>query len=198
MLHHVPQLSRSQLACSRAYVQLVARRVVSRSQCPASCINSRYNDNQILSSVISSRNYATRAVSRPKAHTGRAKAATPRRAAPKSTEKPAKKTAAKRSKAKPKAKPKKRAAKAKSKPKAKPKKKVLTDEAKARLQKRKEALLVKDLKAKIIKAPTALPSNAWTVLVAEKIVKGHKDLSGLVKSAAAEYKTLSPERREVC
>lgn len=165
-----------------------------------------------------SRAYAQRAVSRPKAHTGRTTTAArkaPTTSKTTATKKPApKKTTPKavpkaKSKAKPrikakakpriKAKPKpakKKKAKPKPKPKAKKPKKVLTEA-------QKKALTLKKLKVTALKPPSAGAHTAWLVFVTEKLnaVEGStasRNLGGITKEASAEYKQLTPERVEVC
>lgn len=154
------------------------------------------------------RAYAQKAVSRPKAHTGRTTTAArkaPTTSKTKAAKKPApKKTSPKavpkaKSKAKPriKAKPKpakKKRAKAKPKPKPKPKKpKKLLTEA------QKSALTKKQLKAKALKPPHKNVSTTWGVFLAEKMRangSAAKDLGGLTKEASAAYKQLTPEQLE--
>lgn len=167
-----------------------------------------------LISPILRRAYAQRAVSRPKAHTGRT--TTTARKAPttsktKAAKKPAvKKTAPKaipraKSKAKPRIKPKpkpakkkkaKAKAKAKPKPKAKKPKKVLTEA-------QKSALIQKQLKATALRPPHEIPSNRWTVFLTEKLKAADKAINsnglvGLVKEISVEYKQMAPEQLEVC
>ena len=163
-----------------------------------------------LITPILRRNYVQRAVSRPKAHTGRT--TTPARRAPTTSKttaakKPApKKTTPKavpkaKSKAKPRIKPKPKPAKknkAKAKPKPKPKKpkKVLTEA-------QKSTLIKKNLKAKALKPPHGVASTTWGVYLAEKMrgpdrAAAKNDLTGLSKAASAGYKQLTPEQLEVC
>ena len=166
-----------------------------------------------LGTLILRRTYAQRAVSRPKAHTGRTTTAA-RKAPTTSKTKAAKKPAPKKktpkavpkakSKAKPRIKPKPKPAKkkkrAKAKPKPKPKvkkpKKVLTEAEKLALTKRK-------LKTTALKPPSGAPHTAWTVFLGEKAKatntaggKGHA--ASVAKGASAEYKQLTPEQVEVC
>lgn len=153
------------------------------------------------------RTYAQKAVSRPKAHTGRTTTAArkaPTTSSTKAAKKPApKKTTPKavpkaKSQAKPRIKPKpkpakkkKAKAKAKPKPKVKKPKKVLTEEQKIALTKKK-------LKETALKSPPGIPQSTWVVFVSEKL-KGAtgNNLGGLTKAASAEYKKLTPERLEV-
>ncbi|KAL8635862.1 MAG: hypothetical protein Q9228_006686 [Teloschistes exilis] len=158
------------------------------------------------------RTYATTAVSRPKAHTGRT-ASAPRKKAPAAkattsdTTSAAKKPAAKKSKAtsKPKSKSKSTAkgqgragtkaksAKARKQPKAKaaPKKtkKVQTPEE-------KERLAIKALKAEVLEPPKQLPTTAYTVLVQETTKAKPGNATSLSKEISTRYHALSPEERE--
>ena len=164
--------------------------------------------------LVLRRSYAQRAVSRPKAHTGRATTAA-RKAPTTSKTRAAKKPAPKKktpkavpkakSKAKPRIKPKpkpakKKRAKAKAKPKPKVKKpkkpKVLTEAEKLALTKRK-------LKVTALKPPHGAPYTAWTVFLQEKVkttvpAGGKGNLASVAKGASAEYKQLTPEQIEVC
>lgn len=200
MLYRIPQLTASKFTFSRGYVHLVARRVTAPSQASVLYVSPCSEYYESLALAIPRRSYATRAVSRPKAHTGRTKAATPRKVTAISTKTPAKKAATKKPKAKPntKVKTKKRVVKAKSKPKPKPKKKVLSPKSQAKLERSKQAKALRDLKVKSLEAPKRLPITAWSVINTEKIEKGKGALRDQVKAIAAEYRTLSPERREVC
>ena len=165
-----------------------------------------------LGTLILRRTYAQRAVSRPKAHTGRtttaarkapttskttaAKKPAPKKTTPKAVPK-AKSKPKPRIKAKPKPAKKKRAkAKPKPKPKVKKPKKVLTEAEKLALTKRK-------LKATALKPPHGVPYTAWTVFLQEKVkttvsAGGKADLASVAKGTSAEYKQLTPEQVEVC
>ena len=150
------------------------------------------------------RTYATKPVSRPKAHTGRTTATArkaPTTSKTKAAKKPApKKTTAKarpkaKSVAKPRIKAKPKTAK-KAKLKRKPKKvskKVLTEA-------QKKAATIKSLKEAALRSPTQLASTAWHVFNNE-ILKARPlqgaDLGARVKEASAEFKDLSPEQLEV-
>lgn len=157
-----------------------------------------------------SRAYAQRAVSRPKAHTGRtttaarkapttskttaAKKPAPKKTTPKAVPK-AKSKAKPRIKAKPKP-VKKKKAKPKPKPKPKKPKKVLTEAE-------KKALTLKKLKVTALKTPNTVAPTAWAVFLAEKLnavdgTTASRNLGGIAKEASAEYKQLTPERVEVC
>ncbi|CAD6589214.1 MAG: hypothetical protein ASARMPRED_003967 [Alectoria sarmentosa] len=161
-----------------------------------------------LITPILRRTYAQRAVSRPKAHTGRTTTAA-RKAPTTSKTKAAKKPAPKKTtpkavpKAKSKAKPritpkpkpakKKKAAKAKAKPKPKLRKpKVLTEVQKSALTKRQ-------LKATALKPPHGVASSTWGVFLAEKMradSAARVNFGSLSKEASAEYKQLTPEKVE--
>ncbi|KAL8914661.1 MAG: hypothetical protein Q9172_007045 [Xanthocarpia lactea] len=168
------------------------------------------------------RSYATDAVSRPKAHTGRTpsaprkKASTTTTAAPTAglepvaaTKEPAtKKTKPKaQSKAKPKAKSKskprtgakstkarKSSSKAKAKP-AKKKKKALKPEV-------KERQIIKELKAKALTPPKKIAATAFHVLLAEKLREARlpvgKDTGAgsVAKECSRIYRSFTPEQRE--
>ncbi|KAL8733736.1 MAG: hypothetical protein Q9166_001929 [cf. Caloplaca sp. 2 TL-2023] len=152
------------------------------------------------------RSYATGAVSRPKAHTGRTisaprkKASTAKTTTPKPTAAP-KGPAAKntKAKAKPKSKPRTKAksTKARKKPakaKAKPRKKrkVTSEE--------KERLALKELKAKALTPPKGLPSGAFSVLLAEKQKEMKLSPTQAPGAGAKEsskiYRSFTPEQRE--
>ena len=166
-----------------------------------------------LGTLVLRRTYAQKAVSRPKAHTGRtttaarkapttSKTAAAKKPAPKKkTPKAVPKT---KSKAKPRIKPKPKPAKkkrAKAKPKPKPKvkakkpKKVLTEAQKLALTKKK-------LKATALNPPHAVGSTAWKVFFNEKLktsgAGGKDSFTKLAAGASAEYKQLTPEQVEVC
>ena len=164
-----------------------------------------------LGTLVLRRTYAQRAVSRPKAHTGRTSAAArkaPTTSKTKAAKKPApKKTTPKavpkaKSKAKPRIKPKpkpakKKRAKAKPKPKPKAKKpKVLTEAQKLALKKRQ-------LKETALKPPVGVAYSAWTVFLQEKVKStdltgGKGNLANVARGASLEYKQLTPEQVEVC
>ena len=168
--------------------------------------------NSTLKTPIFRRTYAQKAVSRPKAHTGRtttaarkapttsktkaAKKPAPKKTTPKAVPK-AKSKAKPRIKAKPKPAKKKRAkAKPKPKPKAKKPKKVLTEAEKSALTKKK-------LKSAALKPPTAFATSRWKAFLAEKIrtQSNHTEKSNLAritKEASAEFNQLTPEQVEVC
>ena len=159
------------------------------------------------------RTYAQRAVSRPKAHTGRTTTAArkaPTTSKTKAAKKPApKKTTPKalpkaKSKAKPRIKPKpKPAKKKKAKAKPKPKLKRPGRPKKALTEAEKSALKKRELKKTALKPPHGVPSTAWQAFLFEKShapgsVVGSTGIGGLTKNASAEYKQLTPEQVEVC
>ena len=165
-----------------------------------------------LRTPVLGRAYAQRAVSRPKAHTGRSTTAArkvPTTSKTKAAKKPApKKTKQKavpkaKSKAKPRIKPKpKPAKKKKAKPKPKPKPKVKKPK-KVLTEAQKKALTIKKLKVKALKSPHVPVVSAWLALLNEKhkaTVRG--DLTGtfgdISREASVEYKNLTPEGLEVC
>ena len=144
--------------------------------------------------LINQRCYATRAASRPKAHTGRTTSTRPRKTSGQGAKaKPAKKAASKpRKRAKTKAK-----AKAKAKPRAKPRRRVrkeLTPEQKEAAAAKAKNATIRELKNTALKAPKKLPDTVYTVISAEK----SKEAKGLAaKEASVKYRQLLPEEREV-
>lgn len=162
--------------------------------------------------LSSSRGYATRPASRPKAHTGRTtKSPRVRKVKETSAEtdvkvtvkavkpkaKPKKKATTKsKSKAKPKAKSKSKA-KSKAKPKAKAKaraKKPGTAEEIAAAKLKEQRAHIRELKKTALRPPTAKPASAWQLICKEIGEKAH-NLPG--KEAAAKYKNLTTEEHEV-
>ena len=140
------------------------------------------------------RAYASKPVSRPKAHTGRTTTAArkaPTTSKTKAAKKPAPRTkAAKaRPKAKPNAKP-----KTARKPKAKPKRKP-----KALTETQKEAATIRRLKAAALTPPKNLPATAWTVFAGDSVKDGRGGI-GIRETMAKmsqEFKQFTPERLEV-
>ncbi len=181
---------------------------------------SQYYSNRVLKSGLITpvlhRTYAQRAVSRPKAHTGRTTTAArkaPTTSKTKAAKKPApKKTTPKavpkaKSKAKPRIKPKpkpakKKKAKAKAKPKPKLKSKPKPKPKSKPTDEQKSALIKKQLKETALKPPHKTVSTAWGVFVAEKLkadkAAAKANFGGSAKEASAEYKQLTPEQLEVC
>ena len=166
---------------------------------------SKYN----VMTLVLRRTYAQRAVSRPKAHTGRTTTAA-RKAPTTSKTKAAKKPAPKKktpkavpkakSKAKPRIKPKPKPAKKK---KAKPKPKPRVKKPKVLTEAQKTALTKKKLKATALKPPRQLASTTWTVFFKEKMAaanarSGPARVAQVSKEASVEFKQLTPERLEVC
>lgn len=173
-----------------------------------------------FSSSLPYRPYATNAVSRPKAHTGRTTSAPRKKAetakattsdAAATTKKPAtKKPAAKKSAAKkPKTSPKKKSkprtraksTKARKKP-TKAKKRRLTPKQKEEQAKQKGRQTLKDLKEKALTIPKKLPATAYSVLLSEQMkarrAGGKRDPTRVItKDCGTMYHSLSPEQREV-
>lgn len=152
--------------------------------------------------------YATsKPVSRPKAHTGRTTSTRKPKAA--AAPKPAAKTKAttkKSTTAAKKSAPKKAAAKpkTKSKAKAKPKRKRagrkgLTEAQKSKVVAKKKVSDLKALKETALKPPTGKPATAYLVYYVEKAQTkaSTETIPTLAKTAGAEFKNLSTERREV-
>ena len=163
------------------------------------------------------RSFATKPVSRPKAHTGRttssprkAKVTTKSKSIETSSDnviqKKAKPTAQATAKStrKPKSKPKpKTKAKAKAKTKAKPRKlrvskKPQTEEEKAAAVERARRLKIRLLKKVALKQPVTTFKTGWGALVTE-MLRGDTSipLGSRMKEAAQRYKSLTPEEREV-
>ena len=164
------------------------------------------------------RTYATRPVSRPKAHTGRitasprtkktqkvvvegealVKEGTDTVATPKSTPKSKPKTKASRkfsSNTTPKSKPK-RKVKAKAKPKRKVKaKEPLTEEGKAAAAVKEKRKQIRELKVTALNVPKLKPSTVWS-LVNEEVTKEKRRLAA--SDASDMYRNLIPEEIEVC
>ncbi|KAL9128019.1 MAG: hypothetical protein Q9217_003213 [Psora testacea] len=156
---------------------------------------------------ISYRTYATRPVSRPKAHTGRTTKSTQKTPTTSAAKKPAtKKTSAKsvpkaKSKAKPRIKPKPKPKNAKAKPKSKPKRKVLSEAQKARKAVEDEKDKLKQLRLAALSPPTAAPGTAWMVYASEALKAkssgtGGPGLGNTMKDISAKFKALEPEQLE--
>ncbi|KAL8645099.1 MAG: hypothetical protein Q9210_006894 [Variospora velana] len=172
-----------------------------------------------FSSSLPYRPYATNAVSRPKAHTGRTTSAPRKKAATAkattsdaaaTTKKPptkkpaAKKSAAKKPKTSPKktSKPRTRAksTKARKKP-TKAKKRPLTPKQKEEQTKQKGRHTLKDLKEKALTIPKQLPASAYSVLLSQQMKErnaGDKQdpVKVIAKDCSTIYRSLSPEQRE--
>ncbi|KAI4141036.1 MAG: hypothetical protein LQ341_003628 [Variospora aurantia] len=172
-----------------------------------------------FSSSLPYRPYATNAVSRPKAHTGRTTSAPRKKAetaqattsdAAATTKKPptkkpaAKKSAAKKPKTSPKKKSKPRtrakSTRARKKP-TKAKKRRLTPKQKEEQAKQKGRQTLKDLKEKALTIPKKLPATAYSVLLLEQMkarrAGGKRDPTRVItKDCGTMYHSLSPEQRE--
>lgn len=171
------------------------------------------------------RHYATNAVSRPKAHTGRTTTAprkkasttkaptagtsgTPKKPAaekaaaknPQAKTSKAKTSKAKTTEAKPKKKSKGRtrakSTKARKKP-AKAKKRPLTPKQVDEKVKRKQRQTLKGLKEKALTPPKGLPQTAYLVLVVERSTQPGATVANTSKETGRIYGALSPEEREV-
>ena len=181
--------------------------------------------NSRTSTSIPYRTYATRPVSRPKAHTGRTTSSTrkaPTTSATKAAKEPAiKKTTAKsvpkaKSKAKPKANPKPRTKakprikakpkprkKAKAKPKPKRKRVVLTEKGKARKAAKDKIKTLKQLTVTALSPPGNTPNTAWKVYSAEFLhskkdtIAGKASFTTMMPEAAANFRAFEPEQLEV-
>ncbi|KAL9107999.1 MAG: hypothetical protein Q9227_007214 [Pyrenula ochraceoflavens] len=160
-----------------------------------------------ITSYFVSRLYATASTktpaSRPKAHTGRAKAAKPKTTkATASTRASSGKKAAPKKKALSKTKSKRKTkAKAKPKPKPKPKRRVLTEKQKATKAKKDANDRIKALKARALIKEEAdsgslHPMSAWLAVVRDTKGASGTQATELVKIAQQKYKNLTPEERE--
>ena len=154
------------------------------------------------------RKFATKPVSRPKAHTGRT-ASSPRKAKPATKPRSTKPTSddATQEEVKPKSKaglkPKSKLksqpkTKTKTKTKAKPRKtrvakKPQTEEQKTAAAEKAKRVQIRLLRKAALKPPTLPPATGWQVLNAELLKSG----KGTMKDSAETYKNLTPEEREV-
>ena len=153
---------------------------------------------------IINRMYATKPVSRPKAHTGRTTSAPRQKAASTAQDKPTKSTTRRKSsgKAKSKSKPRTKAkstkARTRAKAKPKPKRKILTEKQKAALAKKKELTHLKLLKTTALQPPSGSPTTTWQVVLSEatKAQKGNK-VGSSAKEASAKFRSLTREELEV-
>ena len=167
-----------------------------------------------LTPPLCHRTYANKAVSRPKAHTGRTTSAPRKKAATRTATKSAAQPNRKKAPAKAKrrsgtgAKSRSKAGRPRKTTRAKPKaksrtKKPLSEAAKSRLEKKKKAAEVRKLKERALSPPSssARGNNTWTAFLAER--KGSSDLTGggsitdRVAPLRAKYRALSPAQREV-
>ncbi|KAL8932948.1 MAG: hypothetical protein Q9216_006599 [Gyalolechia sp. 2 TL-2023] len=164
-----------------------------------------------FSVLLPYRPYATNAVSRPKAHTGRT-TSRPRKKAP-ATKAPAAKSAAAAKKPaakKPAGTKAKSKAKSKAKPKSKPRTKAKSTQARKKPAKAKKPILtteqqarrdIKALKIKALTPPKQLPASAFSVLMGERAKQDRQKLGqGAIGSTAKDcsriYKSFAPEDRE--
>lgn len=177
---------------------------------------------QVCVTPLCRRTYATRPVSRPKAHTGRTTSA-PRQKAASGTQARAKapSTGAKapsagkakgrtRAKAKTRAKalPKKRKSRAKARAKSTPRpRKRLSETQKLRKAKQKKSADIIELKKRALSPPAELPQHAWTNFLGDQFrtrqsdneyVGGQSGLGGFSKVVGMRWRALSPAQREVC
>ena len=141
------------------------------------------------------RAYASKPVSRPKAHTGRTTTAArkaPTTSKTKAAKKPAPRTKA--AKARPKAKPKAKPKVAK-KPTAKPKGR----KPRALSESQKKAAIIRSLKATALVPPKALPATAWTVFASDAVKDSGATIGNRESMAklSQEFKQFTPERLEV-
>lgn len=134
------------------------------------------------------RTFATKTATRTRSPAARKTTATTRERTTASKKAVAKKKPVSRRKAKP---------KAKAKPKPKPKKRVLTEKAKAALEKKKALASLRELKAVALVEPKGKPDSAWTVYVSEKLQGKGGTVTEGIKAASTEYKSLSASEREV-
>ena len=204
---YIARLPQLQAQCSGARRTFVSSTHVERVPALYTLLfpvdDSRKNGGAIHAASTSSRTYATRPVSRPKAHTGRttstrktpttsvtkaAKVPQPKKTTPKSIPKT-------NSKAKPRAKLKTKK-KAKAKPKAKPKRKVLTEKQKGEKAAKARRDKIAELKKTALTVPATAPQTAWMVLFGETLKKGSL-APATAKEASVRFKQLSPEQLEV-
>lgn len=141
------------------------------------------------------RAYASKPVSRPKAHTGRTTTAArkaPTTSKTKAAKKPAPRTKAAKARPKAKSKAKPKAAK---KPKAKPKGR----KPKALSEAQKEAAIIRRLKTIALAPPKGLPATAWTVFASDVVKEGGATIGNRESMAklSQEFKQFTPERLEV-
>ena len=173
--------------------------------------SSRPIPSQSTSSIPSYRRYettTTKAVSRPKAHTGRTTSTTKKSTAKKpATTKVKETTTVKKTAAKPKAKSKsktepKTKSKAKSKAKKPVKRNVKRKTKKSPTEKEAKNKKIRELKVKALKLPKQQPATSWLVYWINYIKENKKPdglaIGGLAKEASAKFKNIIPEEREVC
>jgi hypothetical protein len=74
----------------------------------------------------------------------------------------------------------------------------LSEKGKARAEKQKTLISLRELKAVALVEPKNKPDSAWTVYVSEKLKGGTGTrVTEGIKSASTEYKALTAEEREV-
>ena len=181
----------------------------------AHATSSRPISSQQTSSSLSYRHYATtttKAVARPKAHTGRTTSTAKRPAAKKlAAKKPATSTVKKTTTTTVKNTPAKPKAKSSTKKKAKPKKRAKAKKPVKRNVKRKPKKVltekeaknktIRELKAKALKLPKQLPASAWLAFWLDYLKENEKGGEGVAvtsKEAGLKFKNIIPEEREVC
>ncbi|KAL9636623.1 MAG: hypothetical protein Q9164_002702 [Protoblastenia rupestris] len=218
----LPQLSAQCFGNRRTLLTSNLDRVRALYNLLASANDAQSGLNSRTSTSIPYRTYATRPVSRPKAHTGRTTSSTrkaPTTSATKAAKKPAiKKTTAKsvpkaKSKAKPttkakpkagkkaKAKPKPRK-KAQAKPKPKRKRVVLTEKGKARKAAKDKIRTLKQLTVTALSPPGNTPNTAWKVYSTEFLhlkkdtTASKASFTTMMPEAAANFKAFEPEQLE--
>ncbi|KAL9594666.1 MAG: hypothetical protein Q9219_006904 [cf. Caloplaca sp. 3 TL-2023] len=181
-----------------------------------------YHENEVIcpirptfSASLPFRHYATKAVSRPKAHTGRTtnaprkKASTAKASTAKAPTAGSEGAAAKPAAVKPKAKKagakkRKTKAKSKSKPRTRAKStKARKKPARTRTPKltpeQKTSKLIKELKEKALSPPKGLPATAFAVLLSETSknpTTAGQAGSAIAKECSAKYRSFSPQERE--
>lgn len=160
------------------------------------------------------RSYATDAVSRPKAHTGRTTTAPRKKTSTAKTTPPATGVETGAAPSKPAAKKTKPKAKSKPKPKSKPRTKAKSTKARKKSPKtkakpakkkktlkpeEKERLVVKELKAKALSPPKRVANSAFAVLLAEKQreARTFESSGSVAKECSKMYRSFTPEQREV-
>ncbi|KAL8696398.1 MAG: hypothetical protein Q9201_007676 [Fulgogasparrea decipioides] len=154
------------------------------------------------------RAYATNAVSRPKAHTGRITSAPRKKVAATASEattsgpaKAGKKPVAKKAKSKSKSKPRTKAKSTKARKKSKKAKAApAKKKRKAQTPEQKSRLAIKELKVKALTPPKKLPYTAFTVLLAEKTKEERRPVGkggeSVTKECSTKYRSFTPEERE--
>lgn len=167
-----------------------------------------------LTPPLCHRTYANKAVSRPKAHTGRTTSAPRKKAATRTATKSAAQPKRKKAPAKAKrrsgtgTKSRSKAGRPRKTTRAKPKaksrtKKPLSEATKSRLEKKKKAAEVRQLKQRALSPPSgsARGNNTWTAFLTEQKGTGDLAVGGSITERIAplraKYRALSPAQREV-